>query len=103
MVQAEAASNLVFAPLNQWVEGSSPSGAPIFRSCTPHTYNDVSSVLLGDLAAGKWEKGKGDQCGLAVVWTFWLVLVLVPTAVARAASWRTIWEGSVTTISGFFR
>jgi hypothetical protein len=62
-----------------------------------------SSVLLGDVAAGKREKKKSAQGGLAVVGTFWLVLVLVPPAVAGAASWRTIWEGSWTTISVFPR
>ena len=51
---------------------------------------DVSSVLLGDLAAGKREKEKGVQGGLAVLGTFWLALVLVAPAVAGAAFWRTI-------------
>jgi hypothetical protein len=46
----------------------------------------VRLVLLGDIAAGKWEKEKGAQGGLADVGTFWLVLVLVPPAVAGAAS-----------------
>jgi hypothetical protein len=47
---------------------------------------DVSSVPLGNTAAGKREKEKDAQGGLADVGTFWLVLVLVPPALAGAVS-----------------